>query len=156
MAPKRQQSRSEKQWHICGVRSTTPYVACAISRCTDFFCFPTEKTTNKMALTPAEYRTRISRLHASYKNRTRFPDWCTGEKYLDLHDKFCRTARLVAPQDQKRQARLSIYQRQPVNIMMNTSGTNWKAFKQLQKNLPNKLGWGCPSDWENSYYTTGV
>ena len=37
---------------------------------------------------------------------------------------------------------------------MNTSGTNWKAFKQLQKNLPNKLGWGCPSDWENSYYTT--
>ena len=103
-----------------------------------------------MALTPAEYQTRISGLHASYENRYRFPDWCTGEKYLDLHDKFCQTARLVAPQDQKRQARLSIYQRQPVNIMMNTSGTNWKAFKQLQKNLPNKLGWG----WENSYYTT--
>ena len=37
---------------------------------------------------------------------------------------------------------------------MNTSGTNWKYFKQLQKNLPNELGWGCPPDWKDSYYTT--
>ena len=80
-------------------------------------------------------RERISGLHASYRTPYKFPDWCNDEGYQMLHDKFCQTARLVAPQNKKREARLSIYQRQPVNIAMNTSGTNWKGFQKLQETL---------------------
>ena len=102
-----------------------------------------------------DIRERISGLHASYgtwRGRpTSFPDWCNDEAYQKLHDKFCQTARLVAPQNEKDQARLSIYQRQPVNIAMGISGTNPEAFEQSQKNL--WLG-GVGKHWNESYYTT--
>ena len=106
-------------------------------------------------------RERISGLHASYRTPYKFPDWCNDEGYQMLHDKFCQTARLVAPQNKKQEARLSIYQRQPVNIRMNTSGTNWKGFRQLQDTLDLKnpapgatLGATLGRRWTDSYYTT--
>jgi hypothetical protein len=106
-------------------------------------------------------RERISGLHASYRTPYKFPDWCNDEGYQMLHDKFCQTARLVAPQNKKQEARLSIYQRQPVNIAMNTSGTNWKGFRQLQETLDLKnpatgatLGATLGRRWTDSYYTT--
>ena len=102
----------------------------------------------------------ISGLHASYGlfgfQISRFPDWCNDEGYQMLHDKFCQTARLVAPQNKKREARLSIYQRQPVNIAMDTSGTNWKAFEKLQRTLLTATATGATLGrrWTESYYTT--
>ena len=88
----------------------------------------------------------IHLFHSSYSTRFRFPDWCNGVAYQKLHDKFCKTARLVAPSKKKNEAGLLIYQRQPVNIMMNTTGTDQIAFSKLQKKMGDER-------WKDSYYT---
>ena len=92
----------------------------------------------------------IHLLHSSYRNTpktlTRFPDRCNEVGYQKLHDKFCKTARLVAPSKKQNEAGLLIYQRQPVNIRMGTTWTDQIAFSKLQKKMGNDR-------WKDSYYT---
>lgn len=94
----------------------------------------------------------IKQLRDCYEPRYAFPEWCFAQRYSQLHLAMCKKSRVVGRTRDIACIRGLLYQRQPVNIMMETTGVQWPKFQRLQRSLheARKL---TPQQWRNSLYT---